>query len=161
MPRSVSPSRRHAREVLTSWQVDPSVADTLVLVVSELVTNAVQHAAPPTAPHRTVTQRFFELALYALADHVRVEVRDKDRSLPVHAAASDYAEGGRGMEIVQCCTCRWGAYRVCTGGKVVWCDVGLDGSPCRSERPVPAARPGTPPHEDGDPTVSTWPGLSV
>ncbi|GGX70522.1 ATP-binding protein [Streptomyces anandii] len=124
-PRSVPPSRRHTRETLAAWRVSTSVTETLVLVVSELVTNAVRYSWTRT-PQAAAARRFFELSLYALADCIRVEVRDKERKLPVPTAVAEYAEGGRGLEIVQCCTSRWGAYHTCAGGKVVWCDVSLD-----------------------------------
>lgn len=93
-PRSVPPSRRHTRETLAAWRVSTSVTETLVLVVSELVTNAVRYSWTRT-PQAAAARRFFELSLYALADCIRVEVRDKERKLPVPTAVAEYAEGGR------------------------------------------------------------------
>ncbi|MFJ1787036.1 ATP-binding protein [Streptomyces anulatus] len=44
-PQAVGSARRIAREFLDRWMI--ADAETLVLVVSELVTNAVEHALPP------------------------------------------------------------------------------------------------------------------
>ncbi|MGW7255717.1 ATP-binding protein [Streptomyces sp. NPDC054834] len=127
--RSVSITRRHVHESLLSWQVSPSVMDRLILVVSELVTNAVQHSALPQQAARSGVQSYFELVIYLLMDRIRVEVLDTNRSLPVRLAGHEYAEAGRGMEIIQYCSRDWGAERLCAGGKMVWCDVDMDESP--------------------------------
>jgi len=127
--RSVSITRRHVRAALLSWPVSPTVTDRLLLVVSELVTNAVQHSTLSEPVPRGDVRAYFELAIYVVMDHVRVEVLDMNRSLPVHLTAHEYAESGRGMEIIQYCTRRWGADRLCAGGKVVWCDVDMDEYP--------------------------------
>jgi len=44
--RSVAAAREHARTALTSWGL-ASLIDDVTLVISELVTNSVVHAAPP------------------------------------------------------------------------------------------------------------------
>ncbi|MFI7503536.1 ATP-binding protein [Streptomyces sp. NPDC049687] len=134
-PASVPASRRHTRELLSSWQIVPQVMDTVVLVVSELVTNAVQHSGGKRPPHRDDRPRYFELGMYLRAKHVRVEVHDDEDRLPVHVEASEYAEGGRGMDIIRFCARRWGARGLCTGGKVVWCDVSLADSSPRGKTP--------------------------
>lgn len=105
----------------------------LVLVVSELVTNAVQHGGPP-----------IELWLTQNGDRVSVEVRDSG-PLPDLAALSashalsnattgtspgpptgtgDPSLGGRGLMIVDQLADHWGA-RAHDGGKTIWCDVGI------------------------------------
>ncbi|MEU7056130.1 ATP-binding protein [Streptomyces sp. NPDC046197] len=150
--RSVSITRRLVHEALVSWQVSPSVAERMILVVSELVTNAVQHSTLSEPALLSDVRTYFELAVFLLRDHIRVEVLDRSQRLPVHLTAHDYAETGRGMGIVQYCTRRWGADRLCAGGKVVWCDVDMDEPPCaldeaveRPEHGRPAAgRPGIP-----------------
>lgn len=127
--RSVSVTRRQVHEALASWQVGSAATDRLLLVVSELVTNAVQHSGSHEPASRNGVGAYFELAVRLLMDHIRVEVLDTNRGLPVHLTAHEYAESGRGMEIIQYCTRRWGADRLCTGGKVVWCDVDMDEYP--------------------------------
>ncbi|MFJ1975400.1 ATP-binding protein [Streptomyces sp. NPDC087903] len=130
VPVSVPASRRHTRELMTSWQISPPVTDTVALVVSELVTNAVQHSGgqQKLPPHRDAPLRHFDLAIYLRTKHVRVEVYDEESRLPVHAESDEYAEAGRGIKIIQFCVLRWGARRLCTGGKVTWCDVSIPGS---------------------------------
>lgn len=126
--RSVSVTRRHVYEALKSWQVGPLATDRLVLVVSELVTNAVQHSTIPTPSPQKGSRAYFEMAIFFLVDHVRVEVLDTSHSLPVRLTAHEYGETGRGLEIVKHCTRTWGAHRLCSGGKVVWCDVDVEES---------------------------------
>lgn len=55
-PTAAGTARRHARQVLADWGIGNAdeVYDTL-LVVSELVTNAVEHALPPIALRLEVT----------------------------------------------------------------------------------------------------------
>ncbi|MEU6083837.1 ATP-binding protein [Streptomyces sp. NPDC047108] len=50
-PQSVGAARRLTRSVLDIWRVGGDDAETVVLVVSELVTNAVEHAHPPVVLH--------------------------------------------------------------------------------------------------------------
>ncbi|MFJ3812549.1 ATP-binding protein [Streptomyces sp. NPDC090073] len=48
-------ARRHAREVLAGWGIEEEELFDALLVVSELVTNAVEHALPPIALHLRIT----------------------------------------------------------------------------------------------------------
>src|SRR3954447_21112704 len=68
--RSVAVARRHVHQALLSWQVSPTVTDRLLLVVSELVTNAVQHStlSEPAlrSDVRSDVRTYFELAIYLL-----------------------------------------------------------------------------------------------
>ncbi|WP_256105405.1 ATP-binding protein [Streptomyces sp. ODS05-4] len=48
-PEAAATARHFARDVLADWQVDSDTAAGVMLVVSELVTNAVEHAEPPLA----------------------------------------------------------------------------------------------------------------
>lgn len=50
-PEAPGTARHTAQSVLQAWQVDDEAIDALVLVVSELVTNAVEHARAPLALH--------------------------------------------------------------------------------------------------------------
>ncbi|MFD9467204.1 ATP-binding protein [Streptomyces sp. NPDC060027] len=50
-PEAADEARHIAESVLEDWQVDAEAVDAAVLVVSELVTNAVEHAQPPIAFH--------------------------------------------------------------------------------------------------------------
>jgi anti-sigma regulatory factor (Ser/Thr protein kinase) len=94
-----------ARGVATLWARRAGLEGELVfdlrLLVSELVSNAVRHAAEP-----------IELALEASADRVRAEVRDGgegfEEFLPV--PSGDDAVG-RGLYVVHRLASRWGIDR--------------------------------------------------
>ncbi|MEW2548347.1 ATP-binding protein [Streptomyces sp. NPDC047002] len=113
-------ARRHVRDVLRAWQVADEKIDTTELAVCELVSNAVQHVAPETPhAHVTLTLRHDDSQLIA-------EVADPSNRPPVaNPAMSGDAEGGRGLFIVSEISKEWGYYLLPTGGKVVWCIIGL------------------------------------
>ncbi|MEV4591339.1 ATP-binding protein [Streptomyces chartreusis] len=50
-PQSVAGARRFARAVMIAQDVAEDLEDTVLLLVSELVTNAIEHAAPPLVFH--------------------------------------------------------------------------------------------------------------
>jgi CheY-like chemotaxis protein len=109
-PKSVSAARRFVAGTLAEWELT-ELADTITLLLSELVTNAIVHAQ--AAPDVTVR---------LLPDRVHVEVADA-RPEAVHAQeASDTATSGRGLALVEALATEWGSVTV-TGGKVVWFDV--------------------------------------
>ena len=100
-----------ARHALRHWMdgldcPDEFVEDA-VLLVSEVVTNAVVHAS--SAPRLLVT---------VVGDRLRIEVHDMSRALPVMQASSA-AIGGRGLRIVDQLADAWGTAMTSTG-KVVW-----------------------------------------
>ncbi|EGX61356.1 putative regulator [Streptomyces zinciresistens K42] len=116
-------ARRHARDVLSIWRVHPDHIETAALVVSELVTNAVQHVikgTPATGPARLT------LILRHRGTHLIVKVADPDVRPPVmQGAAAPSAESGRGLLIVESVSKEWGYYLPPTGGKVVWSSLAL------------------------------------
>jgi anti-sigma regulatory factor (Ser/Thr protein kinase) len=107
---SVPVARRFARDELRSSAAD---VDTVVLLVSELVTNAVLHARSDV--------------LLTVADQggiARVEVSDASPLPPrLHNFAVESATG-RGMKLLDRLAQRWGAVPRKDGGKVVWFEVG-------------------------------------
>lgn len=121
---SVPLCRQLVREALTDWKL-PDVADTAELVVSELASNAVQHAG----------RGAIRLTLCRLADdRVHVAVIDKSRALPVPAAPSPEEVGGRGLAIIDALSLNWGTDTL-PWGKRVWAEVGL-GEPQASGDPL-------------------------
>ncbi|GHE26359.1 ATP-binding protein [Kitasatospora indigofera] len=50
-PESAGAARRITRDTLGAWGMDEGATDQALIVVSELVTNAVEHALPPIALH--------------------------------------------------------------------------------------------------------------
>ena len=82
--------------------------DTAVLLVSELVTNAVLHAGSPV-----------ELALSLGRGRLRVEVGDRDPRPPLRMDHSEQSSTGRGLLLVDRAVDRWGVERL-PSGKKVW-----------------------------------------
>ncbi len=119
------PQVRHAvRDLLTEQAVPvrAATADDLLLIVSELVTNAVRHAAA-LSPRITV-----EIVVHA--GRVRVGVGDDHPHRP-KARRTDHARtSGRGLMLVQAITGEAGGAceveHTATGGKVVWATLPLD-----------------------------------
>jgi anti-sigma regulatory factor (Ser/Thr protein kinase) len=107
----VAQARAFAQRALDGWR-EGDIGDTLTLLLSELVTNAVVHAA--SAPN---------VAIHLMPDRVHVEVADDDDSSELHPVhASPDAEGGRGLALVEALADRWGQVAL-PDGKVVWFEV--------------------------------------
>ncbi|GLX51505.1 hypothetical protein Shyhy01_44550 [Streptomyces hygroscopicus subsp. hygroscopicus] len=99
-------ARRLARRALARWDME-DLSDSVELLVSEVVTNAVRYASRP-------------VTLRLLRTHVlRCEVGDDVPQLPRLRQARATDEGGRGLYLVNKLARRWGATRLSTG-KVVW-----------------------------------------
>ncbi len=81
-----------------------------MLCVSELVTNALDHAVPP-----------YEMRIVRACDRLRVEVADATVLWPVLRPMSPMAVRGRGMFLVQCTATRWGV-EATASGKTVWAE---------------------------------------
>lgn len=118
-PSEVGRARRWARSRLLGSGVDPGapLADVLVLVVSELVTNAVVHTGRPA-----VLRMRFPLDHDDIGGTVRIEVDDVCDLPPQRRAADGEATCGRGLELVDGLCDRWGWHPDGTG-KRVWCEI--------------------------------------
>ncbi|MFJ6483187.1 SpoIIE family protein phosphatase [Streptomyces sp. NPDC091682] len=118
-PEETAPgrARRFARRALTRWGLE-ELSDSLELLVSEVVTNAVRYAERP------VTLRLLR------TDVLRCEVGDDSPQLPRQRRARDTDEGGRGLFLVNRMARRWGATRL-SSGKVVWFELSLPATPER------------------------------
>lgn len=92
--------------------VPDDVRRTVGLLTSELVTNAVLHAATPV----TVTVR-------RASDAIRVEVADESPQLPTLKSYGEDAATGRGLHLVSALADSWGSRRR-DDGKVVWFELG-------------------------------------
>ena len=114
-PRSSSEARRFVEATLTQWDCT-AVLDTVTLLVSELVTNAVIHA-----------QSAAEVSVRLRDDHVRVDVFDRDHAGVRRRHADVDATSGRGTELVEALASAWGV-EPRPGGKSVWFEVPLAGA---------------------------------
>lgn len=113
-PHSVRQARRFAAECVAECAADER--DDVVLLVSELVSNAVLHGGPH-APAAVVG-----LALEVRPDRVRVEVEDAGAGLPVVGDGATDRLGGRGLLLVATLASRWGSIPS-DAGKTVWFEV--------------------------------------
>ncbi|MEU5534321.1 SpoIIE family protein phosphatase [Streptomyces sp. NPDC020362] len=112
-PRSVGRAREYARAQLVSWDMEPLV-DTTELLVSELVTNALRYGEG-------------EIRLRLLLDRTLVcEVWDAGLVQPRRRRARDTDEGGRGLQLVGLLSAAWGSRRT-PRGKTVWFELPLPG----------------------------------
>jgi anti-sigma regulatory factor (Ser/Thr protein kinase) len=110
-PAAVRGARRHARRVLWTWDLE-CLADTAELVVSELVTNAIQAVRASAGP--------LPVRLWLAADHARlaVGVWDCCPDPPRLAQADEIDENGRGLFLVEALSATWD-WCPQDGGKVV------------------------------------------
>ncbi|MGH3343645.1 MAG: ATP-binding protein [Carbonactinosporaceae bacterium] len=108
-PREVSRARALTRTKLGCWGLD-QLTGLAVLVVSELVTNAVIHGYGPAQLRLTFNGR------------LRVEVRDLSPAPPRLRDTCPGELGGRGLQIVNRLSESWG-WRPHGRGKLVWCEL--------------------------------------
>jgi anti-sigma regulatory factor (Ser/Thr protein kinase) len=119
LPGAVPCARLHARQVLWEWGHN-ALTDDAELLVSETVTNAVRLSQ--SLRHRS------PIRLWLAADRARllILVWDGNSQAPVRIAATEDAEDGRGLLIVEAISDRWNWYTPdAMGGKVVWCQLSL------------------------------------
>ena len=109
--------RRFVIDTLGGWGVPEPVVEIAVLVTSELVANAVNHAPPPGV-----------LRVLADDERVRIEISDASRREPRIVRPGAATAGGRGLLLVDQLATRWG-WDVRPPGKVVWCEVSLSSVP--------------------------------
>jgi len=118
-PASGAAARRFVQRALAGVPADPERVDILVLLCSELVTNAVLHAAAPS-----------QMRLRLRDGRVRLEVHDSSSQVPVPRAQDLAATNGRGMVLVDALADSWGV-QVGDGlpdqGKTVWVELALHG----------------------------------
>lgn len=104
-------SVRNVRELVAKGLHDTTHSiDDVVLVASELATNAIAHARTP-----------FKVRLTAPGDHVRLEVSDQSSVIP---AIEQLSGSQRGLRIVQALSSRWGIDPD-ESGKTIWVDFDL------------------------------------
>ncbi|MGW0291369.1 SpoIIE family protein phosphatase [Streptomyces tuirus] len=111
LPDAVMHARRFSARTLRSWGI-AAEADTVLLVVSELVTNALVH-----------TQGAVRVELTLAADRLRVTVSDSSPRAPAKPVVVDWeSTGGRGLFLVEAVSAAWGSVPV-GGGKQVWSEI--------------------------------------
>ncbi|MFH9550190.1 SpoIIE family protein phosphatase [Streptomyces sp. NPDC017435] len=106
-PASVPEGRAFLHKALTSWNCTDN-ADDALLLLSETLTNAVQHSEGPVGLH-----------LHRTATDLTVEVSDRSPQLPQPRVAVEDAESGRGLILVRALAADWGV-RPTDEGKTIW-----------------------------------------
>jgi two-component sensor histidine kinase len=126
-PESAKVAREFTRLTLQDWRM-ARLGDVAELVVSELVTNALRHGLLST--QWMPGEHPIRLRLLRQLPHLMCMVTDPDTVGPVRIDAHSGAESGRGLQVVEACSVRWGwqplevfderpGGRV-RAGKVVW-----------------------------------------
>ncbi|WP_432136425.1 MULTISPECIES: SpoIIE family protein phosphatase [unclassified Streptomyces] len=114
VPEAAGHARRFTRRALRAWGVPRDAMDVPLLVVSELVTNALVH-----------TDGRVRLDLTLINHRLRVVVTDASPRTPVKPTSLGWeATGGRGILLVEAMSEAWGTLPV-SGGKQVWSEVVL------------------------------------
>jgi hypothetical protein len=132
-PAAVRGARHWAANMLAKAEIEQDLADTVVLLVSELATNAI-HAvselmSPPACPAAPASARATGkhrvwLAIELSQELLRVEVHDT-ACVPVPRQAVQQAtweESGRGLAVMAALASYWG-WSPDPFGKVVWCEL--------------------------------------
>ncbi|MFD8596468.1 SpoIIE family protein phosphatase [Kitasatospora sp. NPDC059646] len=144
--RSAAAARGFVRDALLGWDL-PEVVDDAVVLVSELVTNAVVHAGTAA-----------EVACLREEDTVRIEVTDRhpERGLPSFANvtlnsdryADPDGEGGRGLLMCSALSSSWGV-EYAAGRKTVWFRLALPEQQVGTRYALPSLPGGELPAADG------------
>jgi anti-sigma regulatory factor (Ser/Thr protein kinase) len=123
-PRSVAAARRFVAGTLAGWAHSDHV-DTACLLVSEVLTNAIQHARAP-----------IDLRLHLSAREIVTEITDDCTHLPQRRLPELDDENGRGLMLVDALASSWGT-RPVEAGRTVWFTLALD--PALDTAPTPPA----------------------
>lgn len=108
--REIPSLRRDAITYLRSAGLAEDDIDVAALVLTELVSNAIRHAAEPA------------VASLLVDDGLRVQVTDASRSIPRLVEPDPSRVGGHGIRVIDALAARWGVLPHPTG-KTVWCEL--------------------------------------
>ncbi len=113
----VAVTRAEAAKTVADWGLG-DLADVLMLVLSELITNAIRHGRPPD-------DQDIILILWMTGRGIHGEVRDHGAGIPRQVRPDDDTEGGRGLVLVDAYTAAWG-WKPLPIGKAVWFELRAD-----------------------------------
>ncbi|MFD7059788.1 ATP-binding protein [Streptomyces sp. NPDC059906] len=112
---TVPVARRIVREACAEWGMGQDAAETGMLLICEIVTNAVRHGRSRSV--RVIAER-------PHPDRLRVAVVDKSRRMPELRTVGPDAVGGRGLLLVEALSDRWGT-DLLPWGKRVWAEIAI------------------------------------
>lgn len=106
IPASVHLARSFTTRTLSEWEVPQFVVDDAVLIVSELVTNAM-----PTDLNIPICESKIGLYLTSHSDgYLLIEVTDSKQAAPKRRRPKPDSESGRGLSIINALSADWGHY---------------------------------------------------
>jgi anti-sigma regulatory factor (Ser/Thr protein kinase) len=124
-PAEVRYARRWAADLLAHADPPPrqDLIDTAVLLVSELVTNAIRAGAQAPGRAGQPDDTRISLLITREVGIVRIEVHDSVCGpVPMACDRNADAETGRGLAVITALSRKWG-WRPGGCGKVVWCEL--------------------------------------
>ncbi|MFL6106615.1 MAG: response regulator [Marmoricola sp.] len=107
---AIREARRMTLGLLQRWGLT-QLYDSAALIVTELVTNAIEHAGTSCAVSMTRSQH-----------GVRIEVRDHGPGTPAPQAVDEDSERGRGLRIISVLSTAWGIENE-GSSKTVWAEL--------------------------------------
>jgi anti-sigma regulatory factor (Ser/Thr protein kinase) len=113
-PSALRTARAFTDSTLRGWSLAGEVVDDAALILSELLTNAIVHGAPP-----------IRIRLRRTRGELAIEVDDGASAMPRKLRTTPEDEHGRGLSIVAHLGSRWAA-RPCGHGKTVWSTLPLE-----------------------------------
>ncbi|MER6994401.1 ATP-binding protein [Streptomyces sp. NPDC000410] len=114
-PRCVGRARKELRKTLEGWGLG-TLEDAALVVLSELLTNAVRHACVPKG-------RQIETRYVRVPGGLRIEVHDAAEERPLMAVPGMDASGGWGLPLVDALADRWAVADRVGPGKMVWAEL--------------------------------------
>jgi anti-sigma regulatory factor (Ser/Thr protein kinase) len=108
---AVPSARGRLSAVLDDWGLDGELRENVLLVGTELLSNAVEHGGAPV-----------QMVVEAHGGGVRVEVHDAAGTAPRPRAPEPWGGRGRGLQLVDSLSADWG-WTDEPDGKIVWADV--------------------------------------
>ena len=109
---SAQAARSFLHSTCTDARMPPEVIDTALLLVSEVVTNAIAHGDGSPVVDVDVQP-----------DRLRVSVTDSAVGAPQVQPQDELSENGRGLFIVDSLAARWGVSPLVPTGKSIWFEI--------------------------------------
>ncbi|MGW0707198.1 ATP-binding protein [Streptomyces sp. NPDC002643] len=127
-PASAGEARRTVRELLDEWGVSAETREDVLLITSELVTNALTHT----------TSEWIVCRLQMTGQRLRIEVEDQSGgdAQPTRRRPGPDDQNGRGLMLVGMLSSDWGVGDTPQrSGRVVWAELPSEGR--NTAAPVP------------------------